>query len=130
MGKRTRREHILAAAEDLISNFLYYDRKEDEDLPREAIEEAIAAGEVTVDELLAIFAAPLLLAQRVTLREANAAGSAFQVTFEEANALVASHLSEASVNTHAAGLLVAKVMEERMRRMRVAAAKRTGKAGA
>ncbi len=52
---KTRREHILATAEDLMSNFLYYDRKECESLPRGAIDEALAAGEVTVDELLAIF---------------------------------------------------------------------------
>ena len=56
---KTRREHILASAEDLMSNFLYYDRKEDEDLPRGAIEEAIEVGEVTADELLAIFRAAL-----------------------------------------------------------------------
>lgn len=56
---KTRRGHILATAEDLMSNFLYYDRKECESLPRGSIEEAIKAGEVTVDELLAIFRAAL-----------------------------------------------------------------------
>jgi hypothetical protein len=35
--------------------FLYYDRGEDEDLPRGSIEAAIAAGEVTVDEITATF---------------------------------------------------------------------------
>ena len=33
---------ILGCTEDLVSNFLYYDRKEDEDLPRGTIEEAIS----------------------------------------------------------------------------------------
>lgn len=32
---------IFANVTDLVSNFLYYDRKEDEDLPCEAIENAI-----------------------------------------------------------------------------------------
>jgi hypothetical protein len=57
---KTRRETILATAEDLMSNFLYYDRKEDEDLPRGAIEAALESGEVTVDELLGIFRAALV----------------------------------------------------------------------
>jgi len=50
-----RRKNIENTVEDLVSNFLYYDRKEDEDLPRGAIEEAVAAGEITVDEIVALF---------------------------------------------------------------------------
>ena len=50
-----RRQHILNTADDLMGSFLYYGRKEDENLPRGAIEEAIKAGEVTVEELLGIF---------------------------------------------------------------------------
>lgn len=46
---------ILNEVTDLVNNFLYYDRKEDEDLPRGAIEAAIASGEVTRDELVEIF---------------------------------------------------------------------------
>ena len=52
---KTRREHILDCADDLAGAFMYYDRKEDKDLPRGAIEEAIAAGEITVDEIVAQF---------------------------------------------------------------------------
>jgi len=52
---RTRREQILAVTSDLVAGFLYYDRKEDEDLPRGAIEEAIKAGEVSVDEIVKLF---------------------------------------------------------------------------
>lgn len=52
---KARREHILAAANDLMGGFLYYDRKEDEDLPRGEIEEAIKEGEVSIDELVALF---------------------------------------------------------------------------
>ncbi len=46
----------------------------------------------------------------------RAAGPAFQLTFEEANALVASYMRESSVDRHAAGAAIAKVMQERMRR--------------
>ena len=40
---------------DHVSDFLYYDRKEDEGLPVGAIEEAIRNGEVTVEEIVTIF---------------------------------------------------------------------------
>ena len=53
--KKTRREHIENTAKDLIGSFMYYDRKEDDNLPRGAIEEAIDAGEITVEEILWIF---------------------------------------------------------------------------
>lgn len=55
----TRRDTILNIVDDLVSDFLYYDRKEDEDLPRGAIEEAVRAGEVTVDEIVEKFRATL-----------------------------------------------------------------------
>jgi hypothetical protein len=51
----TRREHIEATIDDLVSSFLYYDRKEDEDLPRFAIEAALEGGEISVDEIIARF---------------------------------------------------------------------------
>ena len=52
---RTRRQHILDHIPDVIGEFLYYDRKEDDDLPVGAIEEAIKAGEITVDEIAVAF---------------------------------------------------------------------------
>lgn len=52
---RTRRDHIAATVSDLVADFLYYGRKEDEDLPRGEIEAAIAAGEVTEDEIVDLF---------------------------------------------------------------------------
>jgi len=55
MPEKTRRELIFIVVEDLVSNFLYYDRKEDEDLPRGAIEEAIQAKEISVDEIVTEF---------------------------------------------------------------------------
>ena len=53
--KKTRREHIIDAANDLMSDFLYYDRKEDNDLPTGSIQEALEQQEITTDEILAIF---------------------------------------------------------------------------
>lgn len=50
---KDRRERILDVFGDLGCNVLYYDRKEDKDVPLNTIEEAIIAGEVTIDELLA-----------------------------------------------------------------------------
>lgn len=52
---KERRQHIEVAAKDLIGSFMYYDRKEDDDLPRGAIEEAIDAGDITIEEILWIF---------------------------------------------------------------------------
>ena len=54
-----RKENILNAVSYLAINFIYYDRKEDEDLPRGQIQEAIKAGEITVDEIVARFRAGL-----------------------------------------------------------------------
>lgn len=55
MPKKSRKQIILDTAEDLMSNFLYYDRKEDEQLTRGEICDALNAGEVTEDEILAVF---------------------------------------------------------------------------
>lgn len=46
---------ILATISDLCSNFLYYDRKEDEDLSMEQLNEAVKNGEITIDEMVAEF---------------------------------------------------------------------------
>lgn len=52
---KTRREIIESTLDDLVSDFLYYDRKEDEELPRGEVEAAIEAGEITVDEIVERF---------------------------------------------------------------------------
>ena len=49
------RMRIFGTVDDLVADFLYYDRKEDEDLPREAIDDAVREGVVTVDEVVAKF---------------------------------------------------------------------------
>jgi hypothetical protein len=54
------RDNILNTVDDLVGSFLYYDRKEDEDLPRGSIETAIANKEVSIDEIAAFFKAKLI----------------------------------------------------------------------
>ena len=48
----TRRINILNSVEDLVIRLMYYDRKEDEELPVGSIEEAIKEGEITVQEIV------------------------------------------------------------------------------
>jgi uncharacterized protein YtpQ (UPF0354 family) len=48
------KDKILDKVEDLVSDFLY-DRKEDEDLPELAIEEAVKDGTITIEEIVAHF---------------------------------------------------------------------------
>ena len=50
-----KRDIIKVNVKDLVSDLLYYDRKEDEDLPVGAIEESVAGGEITADEIVGIF---------------------------------------------------------------------------
>lgn len=49
------KNHIEARIDDLVCDFLYYDRKEDEDLPRGAIEKAITDGVTSAEEIVARF---------------------------------------------------------------------------
>ncbi len=51
----TRRDTIIMTVEDLVSDLMHYDRDNDEELPEGAIEEAIAAGEITVEEIIVVF---------------------------------------------------------------------------
>lgn len=48
---------ILDTVTDCVTGLLYYDRKEDDELPVGAIEDAIRDGVVTVDEIVAKFRA-------------------------------------------------------------------------
>ncbi len=56
MSEKTTKQTILDTLEDLVSSFLYYDRKESETLPRGAIDEAVCAGEITEEEIISAFA--------------------------------------------------------------------------
>ena len=51
----SRRESIINTVKDLASAFMYYDRKEDEELPVGEIESAINNNEITVDEIVGVF---------------------------------------------------------------------------
>jgi len=50
-----RKQLIIATVEDLVNGFLYYDRKEDEELPLGEIEKAIESGEITRYEIVSVF---------------------------------------------------------------------------
>lgn len=49
------RENILKLVNDSVSDLLYYDRKEDEDVKRGDIEKAIQSEIITFDEMVAQF---------------------------------------------------------------------------
>jgi hypothetical protein len=53
---RTRRQKIFDVVSDSVTDLLYYDRKEDDELGVGGIEEAVAAGEITADEIVGCFA--------------------------------------------------------------------------
>lgn len=46
---------ISCRIKDLISDFLYYDRKGDEELPVGAIEQSINDGNITIDSIVELF---------------------------------------------------------------------------
>jgi len=49
------RNLILNTIKDLCSNFLYYDRKEDEELSQEQLYNSILKHEITIDEIVEEF---------------------------------------------------------------------------
>lgn len=49
------KQKIIDAISDLCSNFLYYDRKEDEELSMDQLIEAVKTGEISIDEMVAEF---------------------------------------------------------------------------
>lgn len=51
MSERDVKSLILDTFTDYISNFMFYDRHEDEELPYGAIENAISDGKITIDDL-------------------------------------------------------------------------------
>ena len=55
----SKKQEILSCITDLVSNFLYYDRKEDEDLGVGDIEKAIENKEITHEEIIAKFSEEL-----------------------------------------------------------------------
>lgn len=57
--KTNRKELILGYVEDLIGSLLYYDRKDDEDLRKGEIEEAVEKGEITANDIAERFRSKL-----------------------------------------------------------------------
>ena len=53
------RELILATVRNLVTDFLYYDRKEDEDLQIGDIDEAVRRGIITKEEIIGHFESKL-----------------------------------------------------------------------
>lgn len=51
----SKKQLILNVVDTLVSSFLYYDRKEDEDLPRGEIEKCISNGDISIDEIVSFF---------------------------------------------------------------------------
>ena len=51
----TRKDTILNTVDDLVTGLLWDDRKEDEELPRGQIEDALNTGEITLDDILIRF---------------------------------------------------------------------------
>ncbi len=49
------RELIMKTLVDMVSKLMYYDRKEDEELPLGAIEDAVERGVITHTEMMAKF---------------------------------------------------------------------------
>ncbi len=50
-----RRDNILLAISDLVSDLLYYDRKEDENLGEREIDREIDEGRISLDEMANFF---------------------------------------------------------------------------
>lgn len=60
MNSQNRLVHnLLATVGDMVSDLMYYDRKEDEDLPVGTIEELIQDGQITVEEIVSVFSKEL-----------------------------------------------------------------------
>ena len=49
------KENIINTIKDLCSNFLYYDRKEDDELSEDDLIQAVEDGTVTIEEMVAEF---------------------------------------------------------------------------
>lgn len=49
------KQYIINTIIDLCSDFLYYDRKEDEELSMQDLKNAVKAGEITIDDMVKVF---------------------------------------------------------------------------
>ena len=60
MTKSETRQLIFGEINALVANFMYYDRKYDEELTKEVLYQAIENGDVTVDEIVETFKKEML----------------------------------------------------------------------
>jgi hypothetical protein len=60
MTNQDKKNLIIGSIEDLVSDFLYYDRKEDEQMDQDFIPNAVRDGIITVDEMVEEFKAHLI----------------------------------------------------------------------
>lgn len=60
MNREVIRDRIFDCITDGVSKFLYYDRKEDPDLPGYSIHNAVSNGIITIDEMVNEFHMGLL----------------------------------------------------------------------
>lgn len=49
------KSYVDGVISDMIADFLYYDRKEDDTLTRGMIEDMVKAGKLTVDDMVEMF---------------------------------------------------------------------------
>lgn len=54
------KEQILGTVTDLVRDFTFYDRKEDEELSQEQLDQAIKDGTITIDEIVEQFKTALI----------------------------------------------------------------------
>lgn len=62
---------VFDTVTDLVSNFLYYDRKEDDELPAGAIQDAIRDGHIAIDDIVEHFREKLVEGTEEGLAEAD-----------------------------------------------------------
>ena len=56
---KSKKEYLMGAVDDLVLDLVYYNRKEDEDLSREDVDEMFRNGEVTPKEIIDAFSKEL-----------------------------------------------------------------------
>lgn len=54
------KHYINNVVSDMVSDLLYYNRKEDDTLPRGKIEDMVKTGELTVDDVVEMFRVHLM----------------------------------------------------------------------
>lgn len=62
------KQKISRLIEDLVCDFTYYDRKEDEELSVERLEQAVLNNEITIDEMVTEFRRHLIKYQEGLLQ--------------------------------------------------------------